>query len=112
MPQEKSSFSRIQKTLLITAFEAIVALLKEKGVQATVSSTDDSRKVSFVGKNGKECEFGCWISAAERFRIYQHFVRPAREHENAGTDMSGAFASDINPETIVRAFKSHFRYHI
>jgi len=89
-----------------------LALLKEKGIQAAVSSTDDSRKLSFVGKNGKECEYGCRIYAGVAPRIYEHYVRPASNHGESGIDTSGVFAKDVNPETIVRSFKSHFRYHI
>ncbi len=57
MPEENSSFSSIQQALLIPAFEAIVALLKEKGVQATVSSTEyDSKKGINCGEEAaKEC---------------------------------------------------------
>ncbi len=112
MPQENSSFSSIQKELLVPAFEGILAFLKEKGIQATVSSTDDSRTVKFVGKIGKECEYVCLIRGAEKPRIYENVVNPATDHGYHGTDMSGAFASDINPETIVRVFKSHFRNQI
>jgi hypothetical protein len=112
MPQERSAFSTIQEELLIPAFEAIVALLKEKGVEATLRSTDDSRAVKFVGKNGKECEYGCRIYAGVVPRIYEHYVKRTSNHGGSRIDTSVVFSMDVNPETIVRAFNSHFRYQI
>jgi len=112
MPQEKNAFSSIQEELFIPAFEAIVAFLKGKGVQAEVRSTDDSRVVKFVGKNGKEYEYGCRIYAGVMPRIYEHYVKPASNHGESRIDTSGVFAKDVTPETIVRAFNSHFRYQI
>jgi ferredoxin-fold anticodon binding domain-containing protein len=112
MPQEKSAFSTIQEEVLIPAFEAIVALLKEKGVEATLGSTNDSITVKFVGKNGKECEYSCRIYAGVVPRIYEHYVKPTSNHGESRIDTSVVFAKDVNPETIVRAFKSHFSFQI
>jgi hypothetical protein len=112
MPQEKNAFSSIQKELLVPAFEEIVAFLKEHSIRATMSSTDDSREVNFVGKNGKQCAYRCWIGAEERPRIYEYVRNPATDHGLTLEDFSGVFASDIKPETIVMAFKRHFRFHV
>jgi hypothetical protein len=110
MPKTDNNISKIQQKLLIPAIDQIVTLLGKKGIHVSLSITADSITVSFVGKNGKECEYRCWIRPAETPRIYRNFVRPAIDHGEYGIDFSGAFVNEIKLKTIVTDFQSIFRF--
>jgi hypothetical protein len=111
MQNNDDVLSMTQQNLLIPAFNQIVEILGKKGIKATAAGANDSRTISFTGKNGQECEYHCWISPMRRPRIYLKFKRNEIDHGHQENAFSGRFADEVNPEVLVKDFLSIFRFH-
>lgn len=104
--------SKAQNDFLIPAFNQIVEVLENRGIKATVTATDDSRTITFLDKNGRDCEYRCHLTPLERPRVYRNFKRAEADHGLHGEDLSGAFVDEITPEIVVRDFQGLFHFHI
>jgi len=100
-----------QTLLVVSALYKISDLLEENRIPAKWNAKAATAKVSFVGKNGKECEFHTRIELVKPLdepHMYFSFTR-GNAH---GTDMSGTPTTELTPEKIVAYFRRVFALEI
>ncbi|MBP7705816.1 MAG: hypothetical protein KA243_01070 [Candidatus Aminicenantes bacterium] len=112
MADERTILYTAQQDLLVPAFEMISELLKGRRIEAKVTTTDDSRTISFLDKNGRECEYECHLTSLESPRVYRNFKLIEGDHGLRGHDFSGQFVDKVTPRIVIADFSAIFKFHI
>jgi hypothetical protein len=110
--RQRDLLAKAQGDLLVPAFEMIAELLKKKGIESIVKMTDNSRTITFLDKNGRECEYLCHLTPLERPRVYRNFRMTEGDHGLRGHDFSGQFVDQVTTRIVIADFSAIFQFHV
>jgi len=97
--------------LVMLAFQKISDVLESKQIQANWKAGLSSARISFLGKNGENCEFCAKVEPitprGEPFVLFNYDRGDVHE-----TDFTGTRAAELTQDKILERFKSIFEPEI